>query len=148
MAYPLYRWICYLSGYSSHPIRNLFGNPDPPWYTGNFAQIRNIRKYKNIQNFVSTEFHGHPSYGRLKFSPKQLVRNSFFPCDEIQLHSEVRRATSQVTTRFWIFGSACHVKKDSTFFWPLTLKPVFYDLNKKIIPLSVPKKHIRLYAKS
>ncbi len=30
-----------------------------------------------------------------------------------------------VTTRFWVFCSACHVLKDLTFFWHLTLKTVF-----------------------
>ncbi len=36
---------------------------------------------------------------------------------------------------FWY--SERHIKKDSTFFWPLTLKPVFWNLKQKSIPLKV-----------
>jgi hypothetical protein len=38
--------------------------------------------------------------------------------------------------RFWVFGSARHVKKDFTFFWPLMLKIVFWNLKQKISLLS------------
>ncbi len=41
--------------------------------------------------------------------------------------------------RLWDFGSEIHTKKDSTYFWHYTLKPVFWGLNQKISPLSVPK---------
>ncbi len=77
MAYPLYRWICSLSCYSSHPIRNLFGNPDwhmkwlglidrpyPAWYTGNFAQntIHRYGRKKTHRKLRVDRIRGHPSF--------------------------------------------------------------------------------------
>ncbi len=47
-----------------------------------------------------------------------------------------------------IFGSVGPIKTDATFFLHKTLKPVFGDLHREISPLSVPKKHRRLDAKS
>ena len=55
-------------------------------------------------------------------------------------------ATSQCTFKF--FSSEHHVKKDSTFFFHSTLKMVFLNLNQKISPLSVKKKHQRWCRKS
>ncbi len=37
------------------------------------------------------------------------------------------------------FLVADSTKKDSTFFWHLTLKPCFWNLKQKISPLIVPK---------
>jgi hypothetical protein len=53
-----------------------------------------------------------------------------------------------ITTRLQVFGSEHHVKKDSTFFFHWTLKTVFWNLNQKISPLSVQKKHQRWCRKS
>jgi hypothetical protein len=53
-----------------------------------------------------------------------------------------------VSSGHYIFGSVSPIKTDATFFLHKTLKPDFCNLHREISPLSVPKKHRRLYAKS